>query len=204
MRRHGWAGDIPRDDEEAAGRILDAARRAIDSGQPATMSTVAQSLGVTRQTVYRYFPTQEALLAAAALSSIDAFLDRLAAQLGAISDPTRAVVESIAYTLEQLSQDRYLRLVVEPGKASAFTAGVTSDVAIGFGRSILQRFDIDWAAVGFGGEKLDGLVEFMLRTLQSFIVDPGGPDRQGGGLREYLNDWIAPAIRSRAETPTRR
>ncbi len=183
MRRHGWSGDIPRNDEEAAGRILDAARRAIDDGQPVTISTVAQSLGITRQTVYRYFPTQEALLAATALSSIDAFLDRLAGQLGAISDPTQAVVEGIAYTLEQLSHDRYLRLVVEPGKASAFTAGVTSDVAIGFGRSILQRYDIDWAAAGFDGEKLDGLVEFMLRTLQSFIVDPGGPARRGDGLR---------------------
>ncbi len=204
MRRHGWSGDIPRDDEEAAGRILAAARRAIDSGQPATVSTIAQSLGVTRQTVYRYFPTQEALLAATALSSIDGFLDRLADRLGTIDEPTRAVVESIAYTLEQLSQDRYLRLVVEPGKASAFTTGVTSDLAIGFGRSILERFDIDWAAAGFGDDKLNGLVEFMLRTLQSFIVDPGGPGRQGAGLREYLDDWIAPAIRSRAGTTTRR
>ncbi|KRE29017.1 TetR family transcriptional regulator [Mycobacterium sp. Soil538] len=202
MRRHGWSGDIPRDDEEAAGRILDAARRAIDDGQPVTISTVAQSLGITRQTVYRYFPTQEALLAATALSSIDAFLDRLARQLGAISDPTQAVVEGIAYTLEQLSHDRYLRLVVEPGKASAFTAGVTSDVAIGFGRSILQKYDIDWAAVGFDGDKLDGLVEFMLRTLQSFIVDPGGPGRRGDGLRAYLRDWVAPAVRARAEAPT--
>jgi AcrR family transcriptional regulator len=199
MRRHGWSGDIPADDDEAVGRILEAARRAIDAGDSVSVSSVAASLGVTRQTVYRYFPSQEALLAATAMSSIDAFLDRLAAQLGSISDPTQAVVEGIAYTLEQLSHDRYLRLVVEPGKASAFTAGVTSDVAIGFGRSILQRYDVDWAAAGFGGERLDELVEFMLRTLQSFIIDPGGPRRQGERLRDYLRDWIAPAVRARAE-----
>lgn len=204
MRRHGWSGDIPRDDDEAVARILEAARQTIDSGRPATVSTIALSLGVTRQTVYRYFPTLEALLAATALSSIDGFLDRLASRLGTISDPTQAVVESIAYTLEQLSQDRYLRLVVQPGKASAFTAGVTSEVAIGFGRSILERFDIDWPAAGFADEHLDGLVEFMLRTLQSFIVDPGGPSRQGDGLRAYLGEWIAPAIRSHAQATTRR
>lgn len=204
MRRHGWSGDIPRDDDEAARRILDAAREAIDGGRPATVSSVAQTLGITRQTVYRYFPTQEALLAATALSSIDAFLDQLTAKLGNISDPTQAVVEGIAYTLEQLSHDRYLRLVVEPGKASAFTAGVTSDIAIGFGRSILERFDIDWRAAGFDGAQLDGLVEFMLRTLQSFIIDPGGPGRHGEGLRQYLHDWIAPAIRARAATTSAR
>lgn len=198
MRRHGWSGDIPSDDDEAVGRILEVARRAIDARGTVSVSEVAQELGVTRQTVYRYFPTQEALLAATALSAIDTFLDRLAAQLGSTSDPTQAVVEGIAYTLEQIPHDKYLRLVLHPGKASAFTAGVTSDLAIGFGRSILQRFDVDWDAAGFDGGKLDELVEFMLRTLQSFLIDPGGPHRMGDQLREYLGNWIAPAVRAHA------
>lgn len=205
MRRHGWSGDIPVDDEEAVRRIIDTSRSAIDTAGTVSVSAVAQALGVTRQTIYRYFPTQEALLAATAVSSVAGFLDRLAAQLGSITDPTDAVVEGIAYTIEQLPHDRYLGLVLQPGKASAFTAGVTSDIAIGFGRSILQRFDVDWAAAGFGGDvggRLDELVEFMLRILQSFIVDPGRPPRHGHALREFLDDWIAPAVRSHAGAPT--
>lgn len=195
MRRHGWAGDIPANDADAARRIIDAARRGIDDRGAVSVSEVAQSLGVTRQTVYRYFPTHEGLLAATALSAVDDFLDRLAAQLGSITDPTDAVIEGIAYTLEELPNDRYLSLVMQPGKASAFTAGVTSDLAIGFGRAILERFQVDWAAAGFAGSMLDELVEIMLRTLQSFIVDPGGPERKGEGLREFLGRWIAPAVR---------
>lgn len=198
MRRHGWSGDIPADDEDAVSRIIDAARRGIDERGAVSVSDVAQSLGVTRQTVYRYFPTHEALLAATALSAVSAFLDRLAGQLGSITDPTDAVVEGIAYTLEELPGDRYLSLVMQPGKASAFTAGVTSDLAIGFGRSIVERFEVDWAAAGFDGPMLDELVEVMLRTLQSLIVDPGGSERQGDGLREFLQRWIAPAVRERA------
>jgi AcrR family transcriptional regulator len=199
MRRHGWSGDIPVDDEDAVNRIIATARAAIDARGTVSVSEVAQTLGVTRQTVYRYFPTQESLLAATALSSVAAFLDRLAGQLGSITDPTKAVVEGLAYTLEQLPHDRYLGLVLQPGKASAFTAGVTSDVAIGFGRSILERFDVDWGAAGFAGHRLDELVEFMLRTLQSFILDPGRPARSGGDLRAFLNDWIAPAVRAHAD-----
>lgn len=198
MRRHGWSGDIPADDEDAERRIIDAARHGIDDRGTVSVSEVAQSLGVTRQTIYRYFPTQEALLAAAALSAVGAFLDRLAAQLGSITDPTDAVVESIAYTLEELPNDRYLNLVMQPGKASAFTAGVTSDLAIGFGRSILERLQVDWAAAGFTGSLLDELVELMLRNLQSFIVDPGGTARQGESLRGFLRRWIAPAVRMHA------
>ena len=198
MRRHGWAGDIPHDDEDAARRIVIAARRGIDERGAVSVSEVALSLGVTRQTVYRYFPTHEALLAATALSAVDAFLDRLAERLGSIKDPTDAVIEGIVYTLEELPNDRYLNLVMQPGKASAFTAGVTSDLAVGFGRSILKRFEVDWEAEGFGGEALDELVELMLRTLQSFIVDPGGAARQGEGLREFLRRWIAPGVRMHA------
>lgn len=198
MRRHGWSGDIPADDDEAIARILTATRAAIDARGTVSVSEVAATLGVTRQTIYRYFPTHEALLGATALASVDRFLDRLAAHLGSITDPTEAVVEGIAYTFEQLAHDKYLSLVFQPGKASAFTAGVTSDQAISFGRTILQRFDVDWAAAGFAERRLDELVEIMLRMLQSLIVDPGRPPRTGPQLRRFLADWIAPSVRAHA------
>lgn len=198
VRRHGWSGDIPADDDEAIARIIAVTRSAIDERGTVSVSEVAQTLGVTRQTVYRYFPTHEALLGATALSSVDGFLDRLAGHLGSISDATEAVVEGVAYTFEQLAQDKYLSLVFQPGKASAFTAGVTSDMAIAFGRTILQRFDVDWDTAGFTDDKFDDLVEIMLRTLQSLMLDPGRPARTGTKLRDFLNDWIAPAVRAHA------
>jgi AcrR family transcriptional regulator len=198
MRRHGWAGDIPADDDEAISRIISTTRQAIDEHGTVSVSEVAETLGVTRQTIYRYFPTHEALLAATAMASVNGFLDRLADHLGSITDPTVAVVEGIAYTYEQLATDRYLSLVFQPGKASAFTAGVTSDMAISFGRAMLQRFAVDWIAAGFAEPKLDELVEVMLRTLQSLIVDPGRPPRSGTTLRDFLDEWVAPSVRAHA------
>lgn len=202
MRRHGWAGDMPNDDEEAVRRIIAASRRLIDERGTVSVSEVAQRLGVTRQTIYRYFPTHEALLADTALSAVDGFLDRLAARLGSITDPTEAVVEGIAYTFEQLPEDQYLSLVFQPGKASAFTAGVTSDVSIALGRSILQRFDVDWLGAGFTPERFDELVEVMLRMVQSLIVDPGRPPRAGAELRRFLQSWIAPSVSARPVAAT--
>lgn len=185
---------MPIDDEEAVRRIVDAARSSIDARGTVSVSEVATQLGITRQTVYRYFPTLDALLAGTAMSAVNEFLDRLATDLQSITDPTTAVVEGIAYTLEQLPGDRYLGLVMEPGRASAFAAGVTSETSIAFGRSILERFNVDWPAAGFSGQRLDELVEFMLRTLQSFILDPGGPARHGKELRAFLHRWVAPAV----------
>ncbi len=198
VRRHGWAGDIPADDDEAVARIVAAARRVIDEDRTVSISRVAEDLGITRPTLYRYFPNVEALLHATAMSAVSAFLDNLAVHLKAYTTPTDAVVEGIAFTLEQLSHDRYLSMVMQPGKASAFTAGVTGDVAITFGRSILNRFNVDWHGHGIDDKTLTELVEFMLRILQSLIIDPGRPPREGNDLRAYLYNWIAPAVQARS------
>src|SRR5688500_18647487 len=70
MRTHGWSGRPPRDDAEARARILAAARRRMaESGSTGT-SEVAEILGVTRQTVYRYFRSTEELLNAAAMDAV--------------------------------------------------------------------------------------------------------------------------------------
>ncbi len=195
MRRHGWSGALPASDEEAIQRIVEVARRAIDEAGPEVRITdVARKLGVTRQTVYRYFPSTQALLAATALSEVGPFLDRLAAHLHPISDPAEAVVEGIAHTLERLPEEKYLRLLLTPGRAASYSASVTSDVARVLGRSIIDRFNVDWDSAGITDDRRDALVEHMLRVLQSFIVDPGRPPRRGTALRDYLHDWVAPAI----------
>jgi AcrR family transcriptional regulator len=199
VRTHGWAGATPADDEEAVARILAAARTAIDrSGSDFSIAEVARDLGVTRQTVYRYFPSAESLLTATAVAQTGQFLDVLAEHLSGIRDPATAVVEGIAYTLERLPHERYLNLLLTSGRSGAFSAGVTSDTALAFGRSILQRFAVDWTAAGLSGADLDELVEHMLRIVQSFVVDPGRPPRHGPELRRYLTAWVAPAIAARS------
>ncbi len=195
MRRHGWSGALPSGDDEAIRRIIAAASRAIDqSGPDIRISDIARDLGVTRQTVYRYFPSPDALLAATALSEVGPYLDRMAAHLNAIHDPAEAVVEGIAHTLEQLPQDKYLGLLLTSDRAPSYSASVTSDVAVALGRSIIDRFNVDWNSTGITADRRDDLVEFMLRILQSFIIDPGRPPRSGADLRDYLRQWVAPAI----------
>jgi AcrR family transcriptional regulator len=79
VRRHGWGGDPPRNEDEASLRIVATAVQLMsDTGAEITIADVAQSLGVIRQTVYRYFPSADALMKAAAMSSVGGFLDRLA------------------------------------------------------------------------------------------------------------------------------
>ncbi len=195
MRTHGWSGSAPASDDEAIARILDAAGKAIDArGADLSIADVARTLGVTRQTVYRYFPSTEALLVAGALHAAGDFLDRLATHLQGITDPVEAVSEAIATALEWLPKDKHIGLLIAPGSATAHTESVTSDVALQFATSMLRRFDVDWDAAGFSDDELNELAEHLLRIIQSFVIDPGRPPRTGEDLRDYMRRWVGSAM----------
>jgi AcrR family transcriptional regulator len=195
VRRHGWQGAPPRNDEEAVQRIVAATIELIDeTGSEISISDVARSLGVIRQTVYRYFPNAEELMNAAAIASVDAFLDRIEDHLRGTTDPSAAVVEGVAYVLEALPKTPHLGLLLSPVRAHQLSAEVTSDLARNFGRSMIHRFDVDWAEFGYDEAALAELVEFLLRTMQSFIVDPGDPPRSHAEQCRYLARWVGSAV----------
>jgi AcrR family transcriptional regulator len=195
VRTHGWSGSAPATDDEAVARILSAAGRAIDErGADFSIADVARTLGVTRQTVYRYFPSTEALLVAAAVQAADEFLERLADHLRGLHDPVDAVTEAIATALEWLPKDKHLGLLLAPGRADEHTVSVTSDVALRFANRMVRRFDVDWSGHGFSEPELDDLAEHLLRIIQSFVIDPGRPPRTGADLRSYLRRWVGGAI----------
>ena len=194
--RHGWRGDPPGSEAEARERIVGAAMRCVDRYGPGKtgLSDVAHELGVTRQTVYRYFAGTDELLAAVARSAADDYLDRLARHLAQVADPVEAVVEALAFTIERLPGERYLGVLLTSGRSGRFFAGVTSPEAVGFARSLLERTAVDWEEAGYGRAGLDELAEFALRVLLSLVLDPGTPARSGPALRGFLRRWAGPAI----------
>jgi AcrR family transcriptional regulator len=195
VRTHGWSGSTPATDDEAVARILDAASKAIDErGADFSIADVARTLGVTRQTVYRYFPSTEALLVAAAEHAAVDFLERLSIHLQGITDPVDAVAEGIATALEWLPKDKHIGLLIVPGHANVHAESVTSEIALGFANQMLRRFDVDWTACGYSDTDLDELAEHLLRIIQSFVIDPGRPPRTGQALRAYLRRWVGGAV----------
>jgi AcrR family transcriptional regulator len=195
VHRPGWDGNPPSSDEEAIRRILDAAHRCIARTGDAGIAEVAREVGVTRQTVYRYFRTTDALLVAAATDDAAAFLTRIERHLaGATGTPSEIVVEALAFTIERLPVEPSLGLLLAPRRIGLLSRDFTSPTAIALGRSLLERLPVDWSAVEGGDATLDELVEHVLRIIQSFALDPGTPPRSGAGLRAYLSRWLGPAV----------
>jgi AcrR family transcriptional regulator len=193
-RRHGWSGNTPASDEEAINRILDAADEIIaERGSAMRIADVARSLGVTRQTVYRYFPGTEALLIATVMRSGDGFLDQLANHVGDETDAVTAVVEGVAFAIEGLSDDDRIVYMLSKRSRGEVAPSLTSDTALAFSRSMLHRYNVDWEANGFDEDALGELAEFLLRILFSYLVD-SSPTPRGAELRTFLARWVGPAV----------
>lgn len=200
MRSHGWSGEPPENAEAARARIVAATRARLAEAGSTNTSEIADLLGVTRQTVYRYFPSTEDLLNAAAMDAVadletqlsKHILDHLAEHGGDAADAT---VEVVAYVYEHLRDDPALNRLIAPGRLSSTVAGLTSTSSIALGRSWLVGLPIDWDATGLDPQLRAELVEHLLRTLQTFILDPGDPAKTGAEVRAYLQRWLAPALR---------
>lgn len=194
-RRRGWDGQPPGSDEEASERIVAAAVRLIaETGTSISIADVAASLGVIRQTVYRYFPTAEALMHAAAIATVDSFLDRLAESVRGITDPAEAMTEGVMFTLAEVARIPHLRIMLSGPQAAASSVNVASDEGQAFGMRMITRFDVDWEKYGYDESSLRDLVEFTLRTMLSFFVAPNDPTRSPEELRRFVRRWLGGSI----------
>ncbi|OBG65624.1 MULTISPECIES: TetR/AcrR family transcriptional regulator [unclassified Mycobacterium] len=196
MRSHGWSGQTPSSDEEAVNRILDAVDSVVAEGGSAAVriSDLARILGVSRQTVYRYFPSAEALLIGSQMRAANGFLDRLANHLRGWTNPAAALVEGVAFTAEEFAGDPLMARVMVTRLPGGASAPSTAGAAISLGREMFRRYDVDWEAHGFDHAAIDDLIEVAVRTLQSVLLDP--PERQSDpvALRRLLGRWLGPAV----------
>lgn len=100
-----WGGDRAiLDDEEARRRILDAAGRCIvrRGNTQFRMGEVADEAGVSRSTVYRYFPGRDDVLLGLILMRVDNALGKLVRSLPAPDDPVRSVPEIVLARVESV------------------------------------------------------------------------------------------------------
>ncbi|MGU3498497.1 TetR/AcrR family transcriptional regulator [Mycobacterium sp. C31M] len=195
MGRKGWAGAPPTDDAEARKRIVDATRTMIDARGAAqtTLSEVADSLGVTRRTIYRYFASTEELFATVAELTLEGFVAQISAMTASL-DATGQLVEVVAHIIERLPDEPLLELLLANDRSNVFSRNMLAPEIIDHCRVTLQHTHIDWAALGYDDRSLDELVEFLLRNIQSMVIAPADPPRSPAQLRAYLRRWVGPAL----------
>ena len=196
MGRKGWAGSPPADDREARKRIVAAAIASIERRGPqrSTVSDIAADLGITRPTIYRHFASTEDLLAAAAEVALDGWTARIGELTKGMNDAADLLVEAVAYLIERLPEEPLLALLLETDRMRLVSKQMVMPAAVQRSRAMLEHTHIDWTALGFKGTRMNDLVEFLLRMIQSMVIAPPEPPRSGAKLRKYLRQWIGPIV----------
>ncbi|MET8994049.1 TetR/AcrR family transcriptional regulator [Amycolatopsis sp. NPDC004169] len=198
MGHHGWQGNPPGTEDAARRRIVEAATACLDRAGLAktSLSDVAAEAGVTRQTVYRYFPSLKDILRAVALAGVEEFAARMERHLAAFGTAAEAAVESVVFAVRTLPAEPRMGLLLQAGEADFFTDGVVSPLAFSYGARILHNLPVDWAGAGIGtDEELRGLAEVLMRLFLSFLQYPSTPPLTDDELRALVRRWIGPALR---------
>lgn len=198
MGHHGWRGNPPRTEEEARQRIIAAAGTCLEQFGPAktTLSDVANELGVTRQTVYRYYANLGELFSAVAQVGLDDFVRRMTEHLAAFDTPAEAAIESIVFAVEAIPRERHIGALFQAGEIEVFSRGATSSMAFAVGADILRQLPVDWSEIGVTDDELVGLAEILMRLFVSFLESPADPPRSAEQLRALVRRWLGPALRA--------
>ncbi len=198
MGHHGWQGNPPRTEAEARERIVAAASTCLERFGPAktTLSDVASELGVTRQTVYRYYANLAELFAAVAQAGLDDFVDRMQRHLSTSSTPSEAAIESVVFAVQAIPRERHIGALFQAGETDLFSRDVTSSTAVALGADILRRIPVDWSEIGVEDDELGGLAEILIRLFVSFLQYPTDPPRSEDDLRDLLRRWLGPALQA--------
>ena len=198
MGHHGWQGNPPGMEEGTRRRIVDVVAASLDRvGLAKTnLSDVAAEAGVTRQTVYRYFPSLKDILRAVALAGVEEFAARMERHLAAAGSAAEAAVESVVFAVRTIPGDPCMGLLLQAGEADFFTGGVISPLGFSYGARILRNVPVDWAAAGITTEDdFAGLAEILMRLFMSFLQYPSTPALTDDELRALVRRWVGPALR---------
>jgi AcrR family transcriptional regulator len=153
--------------------ILDAARSVFEQygARRANVDDVATAAGVSRSTLYRRYPTKDALLGAVVVRELDAFfdeLDRVAADL----PPQEAVVECFVRGIAIMQQIPVL------GRLAQTEPEVITGLP-GRGHLLLAHSDriartLRRAGARMPEEDLLMASELLLRLATTYLLDPRG------------------------------
>lgn len=190
------------EDDDTADRILGAALTQAETFglRRFTIDDVARRTGVSRVTVYRYFPKKDRLLEAILMRELRRFLRRLDATVRDQPGPEEKLVEGLVFTMTFLRGHRLLQRLLDT-EPELILPNLTTDggPAIAAAREFVARHAREEIAAGhlaMPEADVDAIAELVVRIALSFVVAPASvldvDDEET--LRAFCRRWLGPVI----------
>ena len=197
MKATDWSGSPPQSKQHAEEVLVKAAlacakRYGITK---INIKRVAEEAGVTRQTVYRYFPTSDVLIAAAAYHVVGGMLEKLSAHIAGQKNFADKVIECVVFLVEAIPGDPYMKQYFS---ANAFAGTSLTDVM----NDIPLNYSYEYLAQLYSTKPLSQdeeiwlrkLSKHLLRTILGLLIAPDVSSSGSKNLRVYLDDWLRPLL----------
>ena len=153
------------------------------------MQEVSEAAGVSRGTLYRYFPSKDRLIDAVAIFDERTFTDGLAARLADQEDPTERISTFVAFAFDYIRTHPARALFeTEPG----FVLGYLLTHLPKLQRALLAQLGdaLDTVpAVASGSLSREQLVDVVVRLFASSFIIPESDDR---ALVQSVNAMLLP------------
>ena len=175
-------------------RILDAAISCIKQWgvEKTSLNDIAKQAGVTRPTVYSYFPNKNDVIRSALLQSGLAFRDRLICHIQSFDDIQQRLIESVAFAVEELPKEPYLALIMQADLSVYINKDALSSED-GFA-ICLMLFEEIFKNAGISDDELKEITEFTVRITLSLLILKGPIDRDADELRSFLTRRLLPSL----------
>ncbi|HEY9034310.1 MAG TPA: TetR/AcrR family transcriptional regulator [Pseudomonadales bacterium] len=174
-------------------RILDAAIACVKQWgiEKTSLNDIAKQAGVTRPTVYSYFPNRNDVIRTALLQSGYAFAERLMKHINRYDTVADRLVESILFALEELPREPYLAVLTEADISGYINKDALSDpeglaICLSLFREIFRPQPVD-------DDTLAEITELTVRLALSLLMITGSFTRNTEQQRQFLRRRLLPA-----------
>jgi AcrR family transcriptional regulator len=198
VNKSAWKGKRPKDEEEAKQLLLEATLKLVKQAgdlKKVTISRVADAVGVTRRTVYRYFPSTDDLFLYTSAHVGGELLKKLYVHAVKFDSFEERVLETMVYMVKEIPKhpEIYRNFDVH-----TLSGGVNIDGALA--KDALDYSYVMLRAVFPEDEEmpeeawLRELAEHMVRLLFAVLVAPGPRLRTQKKVRAYFQQWLIPIV----------
>lgn len=179
---------------ETQQKIIDATIRCVKQWgiEKTNLNDIAKEAGVTRPTVYSYFPNRHDVIRTALLHKGYSFAERTIDHMNRFDNTRDRVLETLLFALEELPKEPYLTLITQTDFSSQVNEDALSDPE---GQAICLRLFAEMFKFDTPPDNdLIEITEFVTRLMLSLLMLKGPIHRNRDELKSFLQRRLLPAL----------